>query len=145
MIQRIQSVFLLLAGLASGALFKVPFAISDKPVPEMMNDQIYNVQDNTILILLSLVAALLAVGAIFLYNNRALQIRLAYLTIVCSVLLMIVAALLFYNERTLNVLNAQIEDQFGLYLPFICIIFAGLAIRFIQKDEGIVRSMDRLR
>jgi uncharacterized membrane protein len=145
MIQRIQSIFLMLAGVTMSALFKVPFAISDKPIPHMMNDQVYNIQDSTILIILTATAALLAIGAIFLYTNRDLQVRIGYIVIVCSVLLLLVTALLFYNERTLNTQQANIEDQIGLYLPLVSILFASLAIRSIRKDENLVRSMDRLR
>ena len=35
--------------------------------------------------------------------------------------------------------------QFGLFLPAIALFFNSLALRFIRKDEKLVRSMDRLR
>ncbi len=145
MIQRIQSIFFLLAGLAAAALLKVPFAVSDKPVPQLLSDQVYNVQDHVILIVLTIISAVIAVAAIFMYQNRELQMRLGYLVIVASILLLLVAFLLIYNEGTLNVPDSNIQDQFGLFLPFITILFSALAIRFVKKDEGLVRSMDRLR
>ena len=37
------------------------------------------------------------------------------------------------------------DDQIGLYLPILSIVFLGLALRSIGKDEKLVKSMDRLR
>jgi len=41
--------------------------------------------------------------------------------------------------------EAQVNDQFGMYLPLVGLLFSGLAIHFIRKDEKLVKSMDRLR
>ena len=145
MIQRIQTIFLLLSGLGFLSLFKVPFAISDQPIPVLLGDQIYNIQDSPILMGLAILGGIISVGAVFLFNNRSLQLKLSYVAIVISILLPLVAFLLIYNERTLNISGTAIHDQFGLYIPFICLVLSILAARFIKKDENTVRSMDRLR
>ena len=88
---------------------------------------------------------LLSIVAIFLFNNRPLQAKLSYLAIVFSILLPLVAFLLLFNEQTFTTQSDKIDDAFGLYLPFISLIFSILAARFIGKDESTVRSMDRLR
>jgi len=41
--------------------------------------------------------------------------------------------------------NVTPDDGMGLYLPFVFLLFGFLAQRFIQKDEKLVQSMDRLR
>ncbi|MBK9255014.1 MAG: DUF4293 domain-containing protein [Saprospiraceae bacterium] len=145
MIQRIQSILLLFSGIAFLSLFKAPFAISDQPVPNLLSDMVYNIQDNPILLVLTILGGLISIGAIFLYNKRDLQLKLTYIGIVISILLPLVAFLLIYNERTLNSAGTAIHDQFGLYLPFISLVLSIVAARFIKKDENTVRSMDRLR
>ena len=41
--------------------------------------------------------------------------------------------------------NLEIADSAGLYMPLGMILFAGLAIRGVAKDDKLVESMDRLR
>jgi len=145
MIQRIQSILLLFSGIAFFSLFKAPFAISDQPIPDLLNDMVYNIQDNPVLLVLTILGGLISIGAIFLFNNRDLQLKLTYVAIVISILLPLVAFLLIFNERTLNTAKTAIHVQFGLYLPFISLVLSVIAVRFIRKDENTVRSMDRLR
>jgi FtsH-binding integral membrane protein len=145
MIQRIQSIFLLLSGIAFFSLFALPFATSTVSIPVLMSDMIYDVQDSPILMTLCVVGGLVCIVAIFLFNNRVLQLRLSYLATVFSILLPLVAFLLIYNEQTSDLNYEKINDGLGLYLPFISLVFSILAARFISKDENTVRSMDRLR
>ena len=145
MIQRIQSIFLLLSGVSFFSLFGVPFATRSIAIPDLLSDMVYNVQDSPILMVLAGLGGLICIGAIFLFNNRPLQMKMSYLGIVFSILLAVVAFLLIYNEQTFKTQSDKIDDSFGLYLPFICLILSGLAARFIGKDENTVRSMDRLR
>ena len=145
MIQRIQSIFLLLSGVSFFSLFGVPFATSTVAIPNLLSDMIYNVQDSPILMVLCGLGGLLSIAAIFLFNNRPLQLKMSYLAIVFSILLPLVAFLLLFNEQTFTTQSDKINDAFGLYLPFISLILSILAARFIGKDENTVRSMDRLR
>ncbi len=145
MIQRIQSIFLLLSGVSFFSLFGVPFATSTVAIPKLLSDMIYNVQDSPILMVLCGLGGLLSIAAIFLFNNRPLQLKMSYLAIVVSILLPLVAFLLLFNEQTFTTQSDKINDAFGLYLPFISLILSILAARFIGKDENTVRSMDRLR
>lgn len=85
---------------------------------------------------------LVALVSIFLFKNRGLQMRLALLTIVLSILLFVVAGLLVMTEQQGT---AEYEESFGVALPILALIFGILANRFIQKDDKLVRSMDRLR
>jgi Domain of unknown function (DUF4293) len=145
MIQRLQSIFLLLSGISFFSLFKAPFAMSTVPIPNLLSDLLYNIQDSPILLVLTVLGGVASVAAIFLYNNRPVQIKLTYLTTICSILLPLVAFLLIYNERTLTEKSNLIEDQIGIYLPIVSLIFSVLATKYINKDENTVRSMDRLR
>lgn len=146
MIQRIQSIYLLLASLGFGSLFLFPFATSTNPIPQYLQDMVYNIQDSPVLLILTIVGILIAFGAIFLYNNRRLQQKMAIFVIICSIFIPLVAVLLMYNEGTaFNQETTVIEDQAGIYMPAISLIFGFLAYRGIKKDDKIVKSMDRLR
>lgn len=145
MIQRVQSIFLFLSGISFFSLFGIPFATSSVPVPNIFNDLIYNIQDNAILMVLCVLGGVLSIGAIFLFNNRGLQLKMSYVVTVMSILLPLVAVLLVTNEGTGTANFDKIDDKLGIYLPVLSLIFSILAARFIQKDENTVRSMDRLR
>jgi len=145
MIQRIQSIFLLLSGIAFFSLFMVPFATSDVVIPQLFNDLVYNIQDSPILLGLCILGGLISIVAIFLYNNRPLQLKMTYVATVFSILLPLVVILLIYNEGTSGANADKIDDKLGIYLPFVSLVFSILAARSIGKDENTVRSMDRLR
>lgn len=145
MIQRIQSIFLLISGIAFLSLFMVPFATSDVVIPQLFNDLVYNIQDSPILLGLCILGGLISIVAIFLYNNRPLQLKMTYVATVFSILLPLVVILLIYNEGTSGANADKIDDELGIYLPFVSLVFCILAARYIGKDENTVRSMDRLR
>ncbi len=147
MIQRIQTVFLFLAALAFIALFQFPFAVSDVASKGFLQDKVFNIFDNPILIALAGLGGLIALIAIFLFKNRPLQVRLTYLTIITGILLIVAAVVLFLNESNSQQIidKGQISDSIGLYMPVLGLIFGFLAARFIKKDEKVVRSADRLR
>lgn len=146
MLQRIQSIFLLLAGAASLSLFGVPFATTPQAVEgsELFADAAYNVQDQIALMVLFAVGGALAIAGIFLYRNRILQMRLSIFAFIAN-LIGIVFGVLFFMQHSQDVGERAINDSFGAYLPVAALIFTLLAHRFINKDEKLVRSMDRLR
>lgn len=145
MIQRIQSVFYLLASIAFVALFYLPFANSDAPAAVMMSDQQYSVEDHLLLGGLTLFGAALSLVALFLFKNRPLQLRMGYAIIVLAILIVIAALLIFMNEASQYPDRIKITEGLGLGLPVFVVVFALLANRFVRKDENLVRSMDRLR
>jgi hypothetical protein len=147
MIQRIQTIFLLLSGAAFAALLLYPFATS-APVAQLANhffaDGEYSIMDNLVLELMVLAGVLLAFVNIFLFRKRKTQVKIGYLLVILSILIPVVAYLYFTNQAvTLG--ESAIEDGPGIYLPIVSLVFALLANRFIRKDEKLVNSMDRLR
>ncbi|HRO08880.1 MAG TPA: DUF4293 domain-containing protein [Saprospiraceae bacterium] len=145
MIQRIQSVFLLLAGSAFFSLFALPFATSRVPIPHIFDDLVYNIMDNPLLLILTILGGSISIVAIFLYNNRSVQAKLSNIVIVLSILLVILAFLLVYNEGTTAKGAETITESAGIGMPFLSLICSALASRFIRKDDNTVKSMDRLR
>ena len=145
MIQRIQSLFLLLSSVCNWLLFTLPFASSDGSTTGFLADMRYDIQDHVLLLGMVVLGGIISLGAIFLYNNRPLQLRVSYLSLILSILLPLLVVFLFYSEATKNFIAVHINDGPGIWLPLAGILFTVLAIRFIRKDEKLVRSMDRLR
>jgi len=145
MIQRIQSVFLLLASIAFWSLFKLPFALSNKTASPFFEDQVLNLNDHTVLLVLCILGGILTAVSIFLFNNRKLQLRLGILNSIFSIFLIAVAVWLVFSEAPAIDSSLEISDQIGLYMPVVSLIFIILANYFIKKDENLVRSADRLR
>lgn len=146
MIQRIQSIFIFLAGAAILSLFAIPFATSSTPDNAIFADKMYNIFDNPILLVLTTLAGLVALINIFMFKNRPLQLKLDYLVITLSILVPLVAFLLMFKSGSETNTTIEIqENYFGLGMPILAIIFSFLANKFIKKDTKLVKSMDRLR
>jgi hypothetical protein len=141
MIQRIQTIFLLLASGAAFALFKLPFATTNEAVEATLySDKVFNIHDHVALLGLFAGAGALALISIFLFKNRKLQMILTRVALLANIAGLLVAAFFFSNEA-----NKVGEAGLGVYLPVVFVIFGLLALRFIKKDDKLVKSMDRLR
>ena len=145
MIQRFQSLYLLLAGSSFGATFLAPFATSPQAVPgTVLADQRFDALDSPLMAVLFGLAAVVAVGAIFLYRDRPLQIRLSWGALVAGVLATVVGVLAFMQDGA--ALGAtEVDEQLGVAFPALGAVGSVLAARYIRKDERHVRSADRLR
>ena len=145
MVQRSQSVFLLLAAASFGGLLSFPLAISDKSTAQFLADSVYDITDHVALLVLTILGVGISLITIFLFRNRPLQLKLGYIIISLAILLPLAAFLLFTNESAAMDTTVQVSDQAGMFLPAGAILFGALAIYFIRKDDRLVKSMDRLR
>ena len=145
MIQRIQTVFLLLASACSFLTFQFPFAtdevMSDSAI---LSDGIYNLHDNIVLLIAFVVGGALALGSLVSFKNRKNQSLLARLAFVANLIGMILVAVFYFNDLAFQN-NTTPNDGVGAYLPMGAMILLLFAMRFIKKDDDLVRSMDRLR
>lgn len=144
MIQRIQSIFLLFSGLGFLGQFMTDLATSNGAIPALLADQKYEVQDHAILLSVTVIGALLCLASIFLYTNRPMQGKLSLLSLILAILLPAAAFLLMLNDQGANN-GFVINDSIGAYLPLVSIVCSYMAYRYINKDEKLVKSMDRLR
>lgn len=146
MLQRIQSIFLLLAGGASLSLFGVPFATTPKVIEgsTIFADAAYSIQDQLALMILFALAGAIAIISIFLFKNRGLQMRLSIFAFIAN-LIGVIFGVIFFMQNSSDTGTQTINDGFGIYFPIAAMIFALLAYRFINKDSKLVKSMDRLR
>ena len=147
MIQRIQSIFLLLASVCAFALFAIPFGTTSEPVASsaIYADSVYNIQDSTGLLILFCAAGALALISIFMYNNRKSQLLLGRLAMVANIIGFVLVIIFYVNNASeLKTVDDQ-ENYLGFSLPIAFLFFAILAQRAISKDENLVKSSDRLR
>ncbi len=153
MIQRIQSIFLLLAAIVMALLLFGPmyFVSVDKavtnaaPMETMLADGVFETNDHIILLILVVVSMILPLVILFLFKNRVLQMKLGRINVTLIVLTLALSVILFLNDYRQISEGTEITIEFGYLAPVIAIILLALAIRFIKKDEKLVRSADRLR
>lgn len=150
MIQRIQSVYLLLVTGILIASMCLPMGYFQtlnlapgytfKPLGLEIDGTFYSTWGVFGILLLS---AIVAVATIFLYKNRMLQIRMSIFN---SILLVgYYAAFMTFMFVLKDDLNATFQLSWALCLPLIAIILNVLAIRAIGRDEVMVKAADRLR
>ncbi len=146
MLQRIQSILLLLAAAASLGVFGLPFATTPEPVDRsiIFADADFDVQDHLGMMLLFGLAGLVALAGIFAYRNRPLQMRLSLFVFIAN-LIGVAFGIIYYMQNTTEMVEKEVNDGLGIFLPAAAMILALLASRYIKKDEKLVRSMDRLR
>jgi len=136
MIQRIQTVYLLLQGLIAGIL---PFFVNLWSDAQGM--EIY--AKNELLISIAFyISAALAVIAIVYFKNRKHQFVINRLNMILNLFL-----LGFFVYRSLNLSGETLvsEKGIGMLIPIVSIVLLFLANRGIKKDEDLVKSVDRLR
>jgi peptidoglycan/LPS O-acetylase OafA/YrhL len=130
MIQRIQTLFLFLISITSGlGLFLLPpidFLDLVLPMPIVLKSYLIS-------------TAVLAFLTLLLFKSRKKQLIINRLHFFIQIL--VVAGL------TYGMVNADDLDKYFLWLvmPLLAMILLILSSRFINKDEDLIRSIDRLR
>jgi len=146
MIQRIQTIFLLLAAGSLASLFALPFAKTPEPDPKgIFTDSVYNLNDNIGLLILVGFGVLVALVSMFSYKNRIRQMRFGYLGMILSILIPVMAFLYFTSQIEKMDEAQHTADALGIIAPFVALTFFLAANYYIKKDDKLVRSMDRLR
>ncbi|ARV07597.1 hypothetical protein BTO04_13255 [Polaribacter sp. SA4-10] len=143
MIQRIQTIYLLLASAVSGGLIFVFNLWST------LKENIFTLDlflEETIQLklipVLFLASAIISFIAVFLYKNRQLQFVIGRVVILINLFLL---GLLIYLSLTLPGEVSISEKGIGMFLPILAILLIVLANKAIKKDEDLVKSVDRLR
>jgi predicted PurR-regulated permease PerM len=135
MIQRIQTLWLLLAAGCSTASFFFPFYTGNKDNNLFIE---LNAQSHFLLLLLCVAVILSTVLSVFFYKNRKKQ-----MLIVLSGLIIQILNIIYFFLQTKNFKEGTVSltAVFSFAVP-VFLILAWIAIR---KDEKLVQSMDRLR
>ena len=149
MIQRIQTVYLLIVGILLIVCMCLPigaFVYPDMSIYEVCNLCITNAEgasDYSVWALFGilLISTILSLVTIFLFKKRMLQIRLTVFSTILLIGYYITLVAFVYMLKY----QASYSPSWGVCIPFICIVLNWLAIRAIGKDEVLVKAYDRLR
>ena len=134
MIQRIQSIYLILVAIIAGG---IPYILG---LWNTTNINIFTI--NTLYIVAGfIISAMMSLVSIFMFKNRKSQFIINRLNIILNFILLIVFV---YSSLTTSGEIEVSEKGVGI-LPIISIVLLVLANKAIKKDEDLVKSVDRLR
>lgn len=151
MIQRIQSVYLLLttvlllvaAFMPVGQMIEADQVTSHMFLPLGVSLADGSSQSTWGLFGILLLSAVISGCTIFLFRNRMLQIRMTIFSSLMLVGYYIALAVFVYMLK--SDLQATFQLGWALCLPLVCIVLNYLAFRGIYRDEIMVKAADRLR
>ena len=134
-IQRPQTIFLILSILSSLAVYFTP--IYDKAMQDPQLWIGYGLASALMF------AMLLVLFSVFKYSDRKAQIKWVKISILPQIIGFGLALGVLF---TLGGIGTYLWDEaIGAGLILLALLFQGLAIRFIKKDLNLVRSIDRIR
>jgi Domain of unknown function (DUF4293) len=136
MIQRLQTLWLLLAAACAFAGFKFSF-YSGTNAKGLSPYELMGTE-NILLLLTTLAVGGLALITIFLFKNRSLQFQLSLLGILLE------ALLIFLYYREVQNFKAGTYSLTAILHPLIIFSFF-MAAKGIRKDSKIIKESDRLR
>ena len=152
MIQRIQTIWLLLAAVTISCLLFIPMVTATAGSIEyhVLSTGLYQetanvtkqIEANLPLMITTIVVAIFSIIIIFNFKNRTNQKRLIMLNVV------FIIGLSFWCSQYAKKIPGGLDTanfNIGMFLPVIAIFFCVLAMRGINNDEKLIRSADRLR
>ncbi len=144
MLQRIQTIYLLIVVLlAGGVIYILPLWANNDGVEIYLKNLIQSNDWKMISIVVAFgLSAILSFISIFLYKNRKQQIGINRFNIVVNFYLL---GIIVYHLLILPGESEISEKGIGLFIPVLVIVFLALANKSILKDEKLVKSVDRLR
>ena len=139
MIQRLQSLWLLLAAIFAFLTFKLPFYSGSKTIKGIVQPDVrLDAASQIFILVLTGLVILFSFIALFLYKNRRKQLTLTIINIIFSIVLLV---LYFLEIGKFETGIISLSCLFTLAIP----IFLFLGARGIWKDEKLIKSLDRLR
>lgn len=140
MLQRLQTVWLLLVAVLAFVSLKVSFFSGNILVENVKQFQNFTAMSNMLIMILTVGVGIASLITIFLFKDRKLQIKISFAALAVSVL-----TIGLYYLQTKNYVPEEwtfdITSLITVAIPFLLF----LAIRGIYKDEQLVKSVDRLR
>ena len=134
MIQRIQSIYLLLAAVSNGILiFLFPLYVVNGGSRMILEDPTFTI--------MTVLSTLVSLFSIFRYRNRQQQVVSGRINIILNFVLFGLFLFMYYTLSK----EAAVSFHAGTFFPILSVILISLANRAILKDEALVRSADRLR
>jgi hypothetical protein len=139
MIQRFQTLWLLLAAIFAFLTFKLPFYSGSRIIKNIRQPDVrLDAASQVLILVLTGVVILLCFIAIFLYKNRKRQLTLTIINCILSIVLVV---MYFLEIQKFETGIISLSCLFVLAIP----IFLFVAARGIWRDEKLIKSLDRLR
>ena len=154
MIQRIQSLYLLIATALMGLALILPVATFTSSTDVVYTLSAFSLSTDaeslsTIWMgILMAAATVLPLVTLFMFKRRMLQVRLCAVEIVLLLGCIAFEAIYYYLAGANALEDVEIEHrQFGwaAIMPIIALVLSAMAARATFKDEVMVRSFDRIR
>ena len=141
MIQRLQSVWLLLAAICAFITYTLVLYAGTLADGTQL---IFALGDHFLLVAYIIALGLLCLICIFLFKNRKLQFRLTVFALVLTIGYLVLQYFRIEQFKADNAIQTG-SYQVAALLPILMVVFLFLAARGIRKDEKLVKSLDRLR
>ncbi len=138
MIQRQQTLWLLLSSVAALLSYMFPFVTGKATIKNVVTDRTITAGSEFILLVVTGISLILSTVIIFLYKNRKQQMQLCLIGMVVAAGLIILYILEVKKLTTGTLALSSV-------LPFLVLIGFFLAYRNIRKDEKLIKSLDKLR
>lgn len=152
MIQRIQSIWLLLAAITIGCLMFLPTVTSSfntnqyqvlaTGLYQKTATQSLQIKAFLPLFIGTLAVIIICLVNIFNYKNRLSQKRITRVSMV-----FIIGLSFWFSQYAKQIPGGITNANFGigLFLPIIALFFCVLALKGINNDEKLIKAADRLR
>lgn len=144
-IQRWQSVWLLVAAILVALFCFLPMAYVSAEGPEIMDANSVTFMypsDNWVILIVGLLVTLLLILNIFSFKDTRRQKMMTIVAVVLIAVLAACAVLMVYGFQTAD---GRAEWMGSILLLAGAVIFALLAYRGISHDEKLLKAADRLR
>lgn len=140
MLQRIQSIWLLLAATLSALSFKFSFFSGNKLNTETNSKEWiqFTAEEGSLNAILTIAICVATLVCIFMYKDRKRQLLIAIGLIIFSILNIV---FYFNASKSFTESNTDLTALISLGIPLLLI----LAAIGIYKDEKLVKNADRLR
>ena len=139
MIQRIQSIWLLVAAVCAALTYKFSFYSGNKTGEANMQElEKLVASSNFLLVIFTTMLAAFCLVIIFLYKSRKQQL---WFTLIAAVIAVVNLIIYFKEIKKFNSGTFSLTAVLAFAIP----VFLILAARGIWKDEKLVKSLDRLR
>ncbi len=137
MIQRQQSLWLLLSTISTFLSYKFPFFSGTKQVNDLTEKAILDGGSTFFLLVLTGASFILSLVTIFMFKDRKLQMKLCIAGITLSILILVI----YFNEMS------KLSGTIALSAIFVFAVPVGyiMALLRIWRDEKLVKSLDKLR
>jgi hypothetical protein len=154
--QRIQTLFLVLVVVAMVVSIFLPIWVFQDPVSGVKHELYplhYSVKEEANIstlyfpycatAILMVAAATIAIMEIRRFDNRITQIKMG--TLNSLILMGVMIAAVVFSNRLANQFNYGWKYGTSIWTTFAGVAFNWLALRFIRRDEKLVRDSDRIR